>query len=74
MMKKNIIFLIGLEKKKMPIVSINNVVNTTKEKFSKARQEDNAVNATKRIVHREIPKEDQELIKVNMNRKNNYID
>lgn len=68
--------LFYLKKEKREISPIKNDTQTTYEKFSNARQnaKENAINNVSGILHREMTKQEIDLVKSNVNKSNNYLD
>lgn len=68
--------LVYLKKEKREIIPIKNDTPTTYDKFFKAREnaKNNAVSDVASILHREMTKEEKELVTSNANKVNNYLD
>ncbi|MEJ5048350.1 GLPGLI family protein [Chryseobacterium culicis] len=68
--------LFYLKKEKREIIPLKNDAPTTYEKFSNARQnaKDNAVSNVGGLLHREMTKQEMDLIRNNAGKSNNYLD
>ena len=68
--------LVYLKNEKREIVPISNALNITNEKFVKARQDakDNAAINAQSLLHREMTKQERDLVKINIAKRNNYLD
>lgn len=68
--------LVYLKNEKREILPMNNAVNTTNEKFVKARQDskDNATKNVQSLLHREMTNEEKDLVNKNAIKRNNYLD
>ena len=68
--------LVYLKNEKREILPMKNAVNTTYEKFTKARQDskDNVANNVQSVLHREMTDQEKDLVKRNAIKPNNYLD